>query len=520
MKIRGKAAVWRHSILFAFSVLTVVAMTGCGPRREAAKSIEPPNVGTQTTQLGNISQTVAVTGALVALKDVPLAVKQGGRLTEVPFHDGDLVSAGQIVARIDPTDLLSAVREDEAAVASNRASVENAKAAYQKQLASTRTGIDSAQAAYQQQVAQSSAEVRSAQSALESAKANLSEVQEGDRPEDRLKTQASLASAQANQKKAQADYKRYVKLHNAGAISDADMDEYSNALDTAEADLKSAQASVTLQQNGNRRQDIAQAEQKVAQAEATLGQAIAARATDAVKKADLEAAQAGVADNEVKLANIKSAQATLQQAIATLAVATQAVQDALVVSPITGFVSGRSAEPGQVVTSSTTLLHIISLDSVYYEPSVPNSQIASIKLSQPVQVSVDALPGKTFRGVVDRIYPESSSATRSVSIRDANGLLRPGMYANGMIATSVHEGVILVPSGAVVEDTVTGTSSVYVVDSSITHKRTVKRGITSADGTLVEVTGVPVGAQVVVDGLTGIADGQKVTATPASSDTL
>jgi RND family efflux transporter MFP subunit len=507
-----------------FLVAAALAMAGCSPHRETAKSVDPPNVGTQLTRLGDISQTVAVTGALVALGDVPLSAKQGGRLTDVSFHDGDHVTAGQVVARIDPTDLLSAVREDEAAVASNRANLENARAAYEKQLASTRTGIVSASAAYQQQVAQSSAEVRSARAALESARANLSEVQEGDRPEERLKTQASLSSAQANYKKAQADYKRYDKLHNAGAISDADMDKYRNALDTAEADMNSAQASLTLQLNGNRRQDIAQAQQKVLQAEETLRKAEAARATDAVRKADLEAAKAAVADNDVKRANIKSAQALLEQSIATLAVARQAVRDAVIVSPISGFVSGRAAEPGQVVSSGSTLLHIVSLDNVYYEPSVPNSQIAAIRPGQPVEVTVDALPGKTFKGTVSRVYPESSSTTRSVSIRvtlpNANGSLRPAMYAKGLIATTAHKGVILAPSAAVVDDPGTGSSSVYVVDNGVARKRMVKRGIASADGTLVEITGVPSGTQTVVDGLTGIADGQKVTASPVSLDTV
>jgi RND family efflux transporter MFP subunit len=450
-------------------------------------------------------------------------MKQGGRLVLVAFHNGDFVKAGSVVARIDPIDLLSTVREDEAAVASNRASLDNAKAAYEKQLTSTKTTINSAKAAYEQQVAQSESTVQSARAALKSANESLSEEVEGDREEQRTETQASLDTAQANFKKAKTELERYKQLHNAGAISDSDMDTYQNNYDTAEASLKSAKAAAAMQERGNRRQDIAQSQQKVLQAEETLRQAIAARATDKEKKADLEAALAGVADNKVKLAQIKSAQATLNQSLATLAIAKQAIKDAVLTSPISGFAYNRSAEPGQIVTSGTTLINIVSLDNIYYEPAIPNSQMDAVHLGQPVQVNVDTYPSKTFLGSITRIYPQSSSSNRSVSIRvsisNSNRLLRPGNYASGIITTALHRHVILVPSAAVQDNTDASGSYVYVVENGIAHQRAVTKGITSAKGDIVEVKGISAGSQVIVDGLTGMADGQKVTSFAASTDT-
>jgi RND family efflux transporter MFP subunit len=507
--------------LLAVTAASVLALAGCAPRPQAAQVPTAVNVGTQTTRYGDVSATVAVTGALAALSDVPLSPKQGGRLIEVCFNNGDAVKAGQVVARIDPTDLLSTEREDEAAVAIAQASLQNAQAAYQKQLTSTQADIDSARAAYNQQVAQSSAEVVSAQSALASAQANLSEVQEGDRPEERVKTQSSLASAQANYDKALADYKRYEKLHNAGAISDQDMDQYSSALKTDQADLDSAKASITEQIHGNRSQDIRQAQEKVRQAEETLRQDVAARATDAVKKANLETALAEVSDNAVKLAEVKSALASVQQAVATLAVARQAVSDAKVVSPFSGVVYSRSADPGQIIASGATLLHVVSLDSVYFEPSAPDTQISAVHVGQQVDVSVDAYPDRIFQGMVTRIYPESSSSSRSVPIRvslnNAVNLLKPGMYARALIVTSAHRDVVLAPVNAIVDEAGDG-SYVYTVENGVAHKRRAVKGIVSSDGSLIEVKGVPAGASLIVDGLTGIADGQRVAATPASAD--
>jgi hypothetical protein len=61
-------------------------------------------------------------------------------------------------------------------------------------------------------------------------------------------------------------------------------------------------------------------------------------------------------------------------------------------------------------------------------------------------------------------------------------------------------------------------SYVYTVENGIAHKRRVVKGIVSSDGSLIEITGIPAGASLIVDGLTGMADGQKVTATPAGAD--
>ena len=415
-------------------------MVGCGSPPSRSNPISPPVetlVSLETPRRGDISKIVEVSGSLVAVQDVALSAKQGGKLAQILVREGDQVQKGQILARVDATDLESQVRVDQAEVASATAKVDQAKAAYEQEVTNVKAGIDSARASLAQQLESSQAQIKSAESALASAKASLSTTLECARPEERNQTQASLAVAQANYTKSQSDLKRYKRLHDAGAISDADFDQYQNASDIALANLNSAQAALRLQKEGNRTQDIDRAREAVRQAEETLRQTRAQSATNDMRRADLETAVATRKQNNVKLADIKSANASLLEAQSTLAIAEQAVADTIVRSPIAGRISQRLAEPGQVVTSSTVVLHVVSAGELYFEPSVPDATSSDLHVGEPVSVQVDAYPARPFSGVVASIYPQSSTANRSLPIRvvleNKDGQLKPNMFAHAKL---------------------------------------------------------------------------------------
>jgi len=329
-------------------------------------------------------------------------------------------------------------------------------------------------------------------------------VLEGERPEERKQTEAALASAEASCRKAESDLQRYKKLHDAGAISDAEYDKYVNSRDVALADLNSKRAALRLQQEGNRRQDIKQARETVKQAEEALQQANAARAT----------AVAARRQNNVKLADIDAAKASLQEAISAVAIAQQALGDAVVRSPIAGRVSERTAEPGQVISSATTLLHVVSLNTVFFEPAVAGSDLASIKVGQPVSLRVDTYPDQTFLGSVTKIYPQSSSETRTTSLRvtlpSSDGKLRPNMFAQGTIIVQTHRSITIVPIAAVI--TKADKQQVLVVEGGIAHVRNVAIGLSTDKGLSIEVQGLSPGASVITSGQDGVEDGQKVQA--------
>ncbi len=515
-----------YSLIFA--ALTATTLTGCKPSPPHAEPEVPAGksavaVITESTRTGDVVQITTVSGSLVAMQDVALSAKQGGHLTEMAVRVGDQVAAGQVLARVGAQDLESQVRTAEASVQSAMARLEQARAAYNQQKVNAEAAITSARAALNQQVATSDAAVRSAQSMLTASRSSLSALQEGARPEERQQTQAALATAQANFNKAQSDLNRYVKLHNAGAVSDAELDLYQNTREVALANLNSARAALKLQQEGSRHQDVEQSKERVRQAEESLRQAQAARAVDEVKRADLQNALANQAQNQIKLADIHAAQAAVQQAQYALDIAKQGVLDAIVRSPINGVVTARSAEPGQVVSSGSTLLHVIGLEDVYFEPTVSDTAMAELRVGQAVQTRVDAFPGRTFQGRITRIYPQGSANSRTVSVRitveQARGLLRPNMFAQGDITTAIHHNAVMVPNRALVQAASKATNGaaqllVFTVENGSAHQYHVTTGLKADKGDWIEVKGLPASAAVVVLGQDSLHDGQNVTITP------
>jgi HlyD family secretion protein len=434
--------------------------------QESANSPSP--VVTAKAHRGEVTKSLSVTGSLMALQEVSLSAKQGGKLLEVTVREGDTVAAGQVIARIDATDLLAQVRTAEASLTSARARLTQAEAAYQQAGKTLEADVTSARATYNQQTTVSQAQVRSAEAALASARSRLSTLQEGARPEERLQTQASLSVAESNLRKAQADLTRNEKLFTAGAISQAEIDQYRTARDVAQANLNAAKATVELQLKGSRQQEIDQAKLQIDQAEEALRQATAGRATDAVRRAALDTALANKTQLTVKQADISSARAGIDSANAALTTARQAVTDTVIRAPFSGKVASRTAQPGQNVTVTNPIVSLVAMDSVNFEPAVPSVSLSQVKVGQSVAIAVDAYPGKTFAGKVVRIYPSGSSASRTfpvrISLDNKAGVLHPHMFAQGKITTEKSQGVVLFPKEAILKKD--GKNIVFVLENN------------------------------------------------------
>jgi membrane fusion protein (multidrug efflux system) len=145
-----------------------------------------------------------------------------------------------------------------------------------------------------------------------------------------------------------------------------------------------------------------------------------------------------------------------------------------------------------------------------------------------VDVQTDAQPGRVFQGVVTRIYPQGSSTSRAVPIRvtisNAQGLLRPNMFAQGKITTAIHHNAVLIPRTAIVQaasDTSeeAGKARVFTVENGVASEHWVTLGLAVDKGDWVEVKGLAAPATVVVLGQNSLKDGQKVVATPQSQST-
>jgi membrane fusion protein, multidrug efflux system len=136
--------------------------------------------------------------------------------------------------------------------------------------------------------------------------------------------------------------------------------------------------------------------------------------------------------------------------------------------------------------------------------TAPSKEMAVIRVGQPLHFSTDATPGKIFSGKVKVINPTVSDADRSIKViaevENSSGELKPGLFAKGRIITGTRKGVLQIPRIALLSwDVVKKQADVFVVDNDVVTRKTIKTGVALTD--LVEVTsGLGVGDQVVTRG--------------------
>ncbi|QSX77748.1 efflux RND transporter periplasmic adaptor subunit [Agrilutibacter solisilvae] len=181
-----------------------------------------------------------------------------------------------------------------------------------------------------------------------------------------------------------------------------------------------------------------------------------------------------------------------------------------VTAPISGIVASRSIKTGNFVQINTPIIRIVDVSRLEAVLNVPERELATLKPGLPVQLTVDALPGKVFTGAVDRVAPvvDSGSGTfRVICAFEGGGTLQPGMFGRIRIDYDQRADALVVPRVALLEDE--SEPAVFVVRGDKSARVPVKLGYT--DGEWAEVrSGVKQGEQVVIAGKTALRDGTVV----------
>ena len=171
-------------------------------------------------------------------------------------------------------------------------------------------------------------------------------------------------------------------------------------------------------------------------------------------------AKQGVA---VRRADLQAAQAQLQRAEVELSQAQQRLKETTIVAPIAGTVLAVHADQGAIVASGITniaggtpLVTIGDLSSLYVVGSLDEADIGRVSADDAVTIRVDAFPDTTFSGRVERIAPMGQAISNVVTfdvnvlVTDSRGdRLRPGMTADLEVVTATHKHVLLVPVSAI-----------------------------------------------------------------------
>lgn len=181
-----------------------------------------------------------------------------------------------------------------------------------------------------------------------------------------------------------------------------------------------------------------------------------------------------------------------------------------VAAPISGVVAARNIKPGNLVQINTPIFTIVDNSRLEATLNAPEREIAVLKAGQAVQLAVDALPGKSFEGRIDRVSPvvDSGSGTfRVVCAFDGGGELQPGMFGRIRINYDQRADALAIPRNALLDDG--SAPAVFVVRGGKAVRVELKLGY--VDGEWVEVRdGLREGDPVVVAGKAALREGSAV----------
>jgi HlyD family secretion protein len=266
--------------------------------------------------------------------------------------------------------------------------------------------------------------------------------------------------------------------------------------------------------------------------------------------ADYKAAQAAVAEAEANLQRLKAQRAELvakreaaegriTQSEAQLRRARDVLRKYSTVSPIDGVVTdlpvkvGETVVPGIQNSPASLIMTIADMSVITAEALVAETDIVYVKLGQNAEITVDALPDRTFSGTVTEIgntailrgtglaASQSTAVTQeardfevTVALENPPETLRPGMSCTARITTAIRDNVLTIPIQALTVREVDGqeTEGVFVLEGDIAAYRPVTTGV-SGGGSIEVSSGLNEGDRIVIGGyqaLRALQTGAKV----------
>lgn len=122
-------------------------------------------------------------------------------------------------------------------------------------------------------------------------------------------------------------------------------------------------------------------------------------------------------------------------------------------APFDGIAGIRDVNPGQMVPAGQKLVTLQALDKVFVDFSLPQQDLAKVKVGMPVKMTTDAIEGRAFDGTLSAINSAIDPATRSVSLQatidNADHALRAGMFARVQVLLPEKHPTLFIPTTAV-----------------------------------------------------------------------
>ncbi len=377
---------------------------------------------------GDLTVTVSSSGNVEVSNEMKLTFGVAGRVDKIYVEEGNEVSEGEVLAKLETDDLELALT--------------------QAQVAYTRAQVAVAQA----QVA-----VTQAQVALQTAEYELEQAQD-------TYTLSDIKAAQAKVDEAKRDLEEaLVRLYGYEPESPG-WKEYQKIVNQIQLRLNTAQDKLDAMLYGTDTKEVT------------------------IKKLQVEAAQQSL---ELAQQSLKLAQQSLKPASQSLGQAQKQLNEATITAPFDGVVASIGVEEKDTISTSTQIIHLIDPSSMELEVEVDEIDITEVKVGQRAIIEVDSLPALPLKGKV-RFISLLPTEEAGVIVYNAKiefdvpeGIgIRAGMSATADIIVAERSNILLVPDRAIKQDS-QGNFIVEVMVNEQIEERTVITGI--SDGFQTEI---------------------------------
>ena len=490
---------------------------------QAMEMNTPAPPGTHTVELasvtrGTVESAVQYTGQAVAFTEVDVQPRVQGWITNMAVYQGDRVTRGQLLARLDTSQIAPQVAEREAMVTERERGVDVARSEYRQAL---------------QEADQAHSEVNIRQAALEEARANLDAARrEKEDAEAELSAARSMVTdaesmvdaMKADQKYWREELARTRQLLDKGAVSKDEFQKTQSQAETADAKVRQAQAGVSRAES-----EVRSAQAKVRKSSAMI---TAAQKKVAQMQAELNVHFAHVrssrAASEAARKRIAQAEAGVDQARAGVRAVTTTRGYSDIRSPVDGVVTQRIISPGTLVNPGQAILRVAQIEPIRLQANVPTADLERIEVGTQVQIGEKDAARPPVIARVTSVMPavDASARTGIVEAVVANRDLRfrPGQYISMAISTGRSARSLRIPNRAVMwrsvssggEEATESTPYVWIAESAgqgvlTARQLEIKTGMRGREFTEV-ASGLEEGQSVIVSGAESLRNGETVAA--------
>lgn len=456
MTVNGDIQLKITKIILLLLLLSYTLLYNCKNKSRLNEKKDKNSFVLQLVKSSDSSKEIKVMGSVSYFKKAEITSKVLGRIETYFKEEGDHVTKGETLAKIETLNLQIQLQKDKATIEVQEK---------QKELAEAKLLL--------------------AKQRIERDLANIE------------KAEADVKDAKAIMENLQRSGKNKKELHEIGGVSETELKSVETSLNSATLSFFKAQKNLSNLEVGYRDSDLKKTlgiipKNPQARHEAFLN------LNTAVEKAEVEMAKANL--NATRM-NIESTELL--------------IRESNLKTPITGIVATRSKERGEAIKEGEPVYIVVDTSKVLMRYNLNESDLGKLEIGQTVMFTVDAYPGKSYSGKIYLISPLVDPQSRTVEIKvisdNPRMELKPGMFSRGEIAFSKSGKTFIVPQKSVILDESKSNGYLFVASSEgLLFKKYIS--ILSTVGENLEIKGeLKDGNFIAVGDISGIQEGEKAT---------